>query len=117
MPRVTRYKFNGHYYGRGRLVRTVIDSYVSINPDCTYADLEEHFPPGLQGGSMGVFLPVEEAQLLAESTGRTIHHFLKEKDLISLCDSTIAVVTHWGISNTNKFIEHAMRLGYLITEE
>lgn len=55
----TKFPFNGHEYGKGRLVLAVVHQYFLDNPDTTFAELLSVFPKQLQG-SIGVFNEISE---------------------------------------------------------
>ena len=110
----TQYRFNGHVVGKSRLVVAVLKRHVENNADITFSQLEKSFPKGLQG-SYGCFDSVSEAENIYG--GGRKRHFLKPQELIQLTDERIAVCTQWGIGNIGPFIERAVELGYMITEE
>lgn len=110
---ITRYRFNGKEYGKGRLVLAVIKKYVADNPDITYAELEADFPLKLQG-SHGVFIEKEDAINLANEKRK--RHFIKEEEFIQLSDLAIAVCSQWGIGNIGKFVDRVKDFSYVITE-
>ena len=110
----TQYRFNGHVVGKSRLVVAVLKRHVENNADITFSQLEKSFPKGLQE-SYGCFDSVSEAETIYG--GGRKRHFLKPQELIQLTDERIAVCTQWGIGNIGPFIERAVELGYMITEE
>ena len=108
----TKYRFNNRIFGKGRLVLAVIQSYCSENQDISFNELEMHFPKHLQG-SHGVFAPLHNAKLIADSTGHK-RHFIKENEIISIKDGEIAVCTEWGAGNIDSLINTALSLGFEI---
>lgn len=100
----SKFEFNGIIYNKSRLVNKVIRSYVELNPDLTYAELEKIFPQHIQG-SMGVFNTYENAQEIYDRTGHK-RHYLKSDELIKLSDSIIATSNQWGFGNIQSFIAH-----------
>lgn len=110
---ITKYKFNGETFGKGRLVLAVMKHHIELNPELTYAELEKQIPKHNQG-SLGVFYPASEANDILTRTGRK-RHFIASNELIELSDSTIAICTQWGMRNIDKFITKAKELGYVIT--
>jgi len=109
---MSKYEFEGHQLGKGRLVHAVIKKHVEKNPNITYAQLAANFPKICQGTS-GVFSTYEYATEIFNSSGRR-RHFLESDDLIKLSDSTIAVCNQWGIRNINNFINRANQLDFAI---
>lgn len=108
----TKYIFNNHQYGKGRLVLAVVKEYVSSYPNTSFGELLKIFPKNLQG-SIGVFNRYEDVQ--KEYAGKNKNrHFTKSNELIQLSDCRIAVCTEWGSSNINSFVNQAKSLGYTI---
>ena len=111
----TQYRFNGTTVGKNRLVLAVLKRHVENDPDITFSQLEKSFPKRLQG-TYGCFGASVQAQQIYASTGRK-RHFLDPDELIELKDERIAVCTQWGKGNIGAFIERAVELSYIITEE
>ncbi|GAA5316345.1 MAG: hypothetical protein AseanaTS_15490 [Candidatus Pelagadaptatus aseana] len=111
----TKYNFNSHTYGKGRLVLAVIKQYVLDNPEITEIELLSAFPKSLQG-SIGVF---NELQVVVDKYENKNHkrHFIKDGEIIELSDTTIAVSTEWGEGNISNFIDQAEKYGYSIRPE
>jgi hypothetical protein len=108
----TKYFFNNHEYGKGRLVLAVIKDYVSSNSNTSFDNLTAIFPKHLQG-SIGVFS--EHDYVLNKYIDKNHkRHFLKQNELIQLSDCVIAVSTEWGAANIDDFIQQAEALGYKI---
>lgn len=112
---ISKYSFEGHIYGKGRLVLAVIQSYVAKNPDTSLKDLQDLFPKNLQGSS-GVFSSLKDAREIYKRTGHK-RHFIKSNEVIELSDAEIAVSTEWGKDNIDNFIEVAENLGHDISVE
>jgi hypothetical protein len=110
----TKYTFNGRDLRKGRLVLEVIKQHIENNPEISFAELEQQFPPHTQG-STGVFKSEQAATAVYSRTGRK-RHFIKPEELVNLSDQTIAVCNQWGVDNVGNFIEIARNLGYEIEE-
>ena len=110
----TKYIFNNHTYGKGRLVLAVVKEYVVTHPDCSYKELLKVFSDEIQQGSTGVFRTLEEAREVHERTGHK-RHFINNDETIELSDSVIAVSTEWGVKNIDNLINEAQNLGFEIT--
>lgn len=108
----TKYSFNNHTYGKGRLVLAIIKEYIASNPETLFEDLLLIFPKSLQG-STGVFSKHKDAQEIYERT-RHKRHFLKSNELIQLSDCVVAVSTEWGAMNIDAFIRKAQSIGYTV---
>ena len=108
----SKYKFDGHTFGKGRLVLAVIKRYVEAHPATTFADLQQAFPKECQG-SLGVVATVAQANEIYTTTARK-RHFLDPEDIIQLQDSMVAISNQWGIGNISRFIEKAIQLGFTI---
>jgi hypothetical protein len=108
----TRYIFNEHQYGKGRLVLAVVKEYVSSHPHTSFGELLKIFPKNLEG-SIGVFNRHEDVQKEYEGKNKN-RHFTKSNELIQLSDCVIAVCTEWKLSNVSNFIKQAESLGYTI---
>jgi len=110
----SKYTFESHIYGKGRLVLAVVKSYISNNPGASFNELQKSFPKHLQGSS-GVFNLQADAQDIYERTGHK-RHFIKSNEIIKLSDCDVAISTEWGKGNIDDFIVTAQALGYEITE-
>jgi len=108
----SKYLFNQHTYGKGRLVLAVVKDYISKNPDTPFDELLNVLPKHLQGSS-GVFVRQDDAQEIYDRTGHK-RNFIKPNELIQLTDCVIAVSAEWGAGNINKFIQHVKSIGYEI---
>ncbi len=101
-----KFRFQGKEFGQGRLVLSVI-KYLVNNKGFDFAQLEEAFPPNIQG-SLGVISRIEDVK-------DTRRYFMKSDEIIILPDGDeIAVCREWGTGinpNTPRFIEAALRLG------
>jgi len=111
-----KYIFNDTQLSIARLVLAIVKSYVNSNPEISYNELLDVFPPAVQGGLLGVFVKYEDAKEHANRTNNP-KHFLSDDDIIELSDFTIAVTTHWGMANIEGFIAVATLLGYSITDK
>jgi len=99
----SKFSFNGKSLNKTRLVNQVLKHYVAINPNITYAELENVFPPSIQG-STGVFTLEGQAREIFDNTGHK-RHYIKPEELIRLRDTTIATCNQWGVGNINNFID------------
>lgn len=104
----SKFEFKGKIYNKSRLVNKILKSYVELNPNITYAELERDFPQALQG-SMGVFDTSENAKEIYDRTGHK-RHYIKPEELIELSDSIIATSTQWGIGNIEPFVNYVNRM-------
>lgn len=107
----TKYFFNNHQYGKGKLVLAVVKEYIASNPQMTFDILVQVFPKSLQG-SIGVF---DELNAVKKKYKDKSHkrHFMK--DIVNLNDCNIVICTEWGVDNINNFIMQAESKGYIIT--
>jgi hypothetical protein len=110
---MTKYAFNNHDYGKGRLVLAVVRQYVADNRGISFDQLLEVFPKKLQG-SIGVFSDHDEVVKIYSRKNHK-RHFFKTEDLIQLSNRQIAVCTEWGIGNISQFIQVAQSLSYEIS--
>jgi hypothetical protein len=104
----SKFKFEGTFYNKGRLVNAVIKAYASLKPEITFSELERDFPKKIQG-SFGVFAQKEEAESIFIRSNRTRHH-IKPNELIHLSDCTIATCSQWNTSNIRDFINNVGKL-------
>lgn len=104
----SKFKFKGGVYNKGRLVNKVLKTFVELNPNITYAELERLIPQSLQG-SIGVFDTSENALEVYERTGHK-RHYIRPEELIALSDSTIATSNQWGLGNIIPFVDHMYQL-------
>lgn len=74
------------------------------------------FPQKAQGGWIGVFIKEKDAKEHASRTNNP-KHFLSDNDTIMLSDCKIAVTTHWGAVNIDKFIGVAKLLGFEVVKK
>lgn len=109
----TKYVFNNHTFGKGRLVLAVVQDYVNNNPETSFEELLTVFPKHLQGSS-GVFDEFVKAQEIYERSGHK-RHYLYPNEAIQLSDVEVAVCTQWGVGNIDRFIDEAESLGFEIT--
>ncbi len=111
---LTKYRFNGTVYGKGRLVLAVVSTYVKEHPEVKFEELKSSFPNRLQG-SLGV---VEDIAHISDASKRNRRYFSNPDEVIHLPaeDRTIVVCSQWGL-NTREFIDHATgTFGYQIDE-
>jgi len=116
IPRIRNrqgYNFNGEVYGKGPLVLAVIRHHVENNPTIDYKNLNDLFPDDLLK-SYGIFKRLDVAQ---EASKKRKRYFLKTDQLITISDCLVAVCNQFTSANIGAFIEKAMSVGYVITEE
>ena len=109
----TKYNFKEHKnLGKGRLVLVVIKDYLINNPDMTFDELSNVFPPSLQNknGRYGVFAKTQEIE-----EKHHVRYFMKEDDRVTLADTEIAVCTQWGIDNIPLFLNACKSLDLKIS--
>lgn len=109
----TKYYFNNHKYGKGRLVLAVVTNYVSDHPDINIDELRAVFPKNLQG-SIGVFNELEFVKNKYADKGHK-RHFVKPNETVQIGDCSVAVCTEWGAGNIEMFVEQTEALGYTVT--
>lgn len=103
-------KFNGELYGKGPLVRAIVQQYVSDNPTTTYKQLKEVFPDELLK-RFGIFQDEKTANEIAPKGGR---YFEKPEQMIKLKDRKIVVCNQFTLANIQPFLKVAKSLGYKI---
>lgn len=102
----TKYFFNGKKLGKGRLVLEIVSEYLNQNPQSTFYELLNKFPPILQG-STGV---INKLDYISKKYADSIkqRHFIKENEtLISSDKIEFAVSTEWGIENIHNILKLA----------
>lgn len=108
----TRYLFEGTVFLKNRLVLAVVKRYVEDNPWISKDQLKKVFSRTLQG-SMGV---VENVELAAQRRDFESRFFVREDEVIHLCDGDMYVCNQWGILNIPNFLKVAEQLGYKIEQ-
>ena len=102
----------GDFLNKRRFVYQIVKLYVEQHPFASFVELEQVFPPSLQG-SYGVIRGID---VIREKGIEEYRYFTKDDELLQSMDGIIfAVSTQWGISNTTKFMNLAKSLGYNIT--
>ena len=102
----------GGFLNKRRFVYQIVKLYVEQHPFASFAELEQVFPPSLQG-SYGVIRSIEAIREKGIEDNR---YFTNNDELLQSVDGVIfAVSSQWGISNTTKFMNLAKSLGYNIT--
>ena len=109
----TQYSINGSaFLGKRRFVHQLVKLFVKQHPAATFAELENVFPPALQG-SYGVIRTVD---YIREKGVEEYRYLMKTNEVLrSADDVTFAVCSQWGIGNTPRVVELAKKLGYIIT--
>jgi hypothetical protein len=107
----TKYEVKGMeaVFTKGKLVLAIVSDYCSKN-ECTFEELKQVFPDGIQGSS-GIFDTLDKAKEIAKKRAR---HFVN--DAIKIKDGTIAVSSQWG-DNISNFIEVAESLSYKVSSK
>lgn len=109
----TQYSINGgSFEGKRRFVHQLVKLYVEQHPTATFAELENVFPPALQG-SYGVIRTVD---YIREKGVEEYRYLMKANEVLLSADGvTFAVCSQWGIGNTPRVVELAKKLGFNIT--
>jgi len=108
---ISKIKFNGTMYGKGRLVLAVVQHYVKNNPRVSYTKLKEVFSDEFQQ-RYGMVQELSKAKKLSVDRDR---FFLKAEDLIKIGDKKIAVCNQFGSNNIAPFLKMVKsKLGYNI---
>ena len=74
---LTKYRFQGQTYGKGRLVLAVVSFFVEQNPDLTLEELRSKFPNRLQGNRV-----IEDLAVLSDPAKRNRRYFAKPDEVI-----------------------------------
>lgn len=106
----SKFKFNGELYGKGPLVRAVVQQYVLDNPTTNYKQLKEVFPDELLK-RFGIFQDEKTANEIAPKGSR---YFEKPEQMIKLKDRKIMVCNQFTLSNIQPFLKVARSFGYKI---
>lgn len=109
----TLYSINGgSFQKKRRFVHQLVKMYVEEHPSLSFAELEQVFPPTLQG-SYGVIRTTDYIRSKGIEENR---YLMKESELLHSVDGvTFAVCSQWGIGNTPRVVDLARELGYIIT--
>ena len=109
----SKYAFEGNIYGKSRLVLAVVRKYVEEHRPATFDELEDAFPSSIHG-SLGVVRRIEDVSDKYKGVGGIKRYFVE--DVICLASGEqVIVCTQFGVTNTEKFVDHAMnKLGYSI---
>ena len=106
----SKFKFNGHEYGKGPLVHAIVSQYVTDNKGTTYKKLKEVFPDDLLK-RFGIFQDENTALQIAPKGGR---YFSKPEQVIKLKDRSVIVCNQFTLANIQPFLKVAKTLGYKI---
>lgn len=104
----TKYLFEGKFYGKSRLVLSVVQSYLEQNSDITIAKLETTFDKSLQG-SLGVVRKLDDIK--ENITDYQKRFFTKPDEVLNLPDGKCVVCSQWNIGNIDGFIARVGELG------
>ena len=111
----TKYLFNNKTLGKGKLVFEIVKEYTKLNPNLTFEEIYNKFPPNMQG-STGVINTMEHISNKYKN-GRKPLHFISDDYILTSSDNIhFAVSTEWGIGNINSLLELARQENFLIEE-
>ena len=100
--------------GKGRLVQEVIKDYIAKHPGITFDELQLVFPDSLRTQTTKkVKNHVVALEKDVDAEDRYARYF---KEAFPCANGNVVVSSQWGISNINRFIEHARKMGYIINE-
>ena len=89
----------------------IVEHYASErSPHISIMELKDAFPDELQGGSYGVFAPLDSAS--SENFKGRQRYFTN--NAIELADGAVAVCSQWTLEKINRFISHVENMGYTI---
>lgn len=115
----TKYLFEGSSYGKGRLVLAVVKQYVLDKKVNDFTELHKVFPDSLQGPTYGVVRLASSVSDADKGIGQDAHkrYFVKSNEIVDIPASgeKVLVAVDWGANNIDRFIQHAINLGYTIT--
>ena len=97
---VRKYLFNGHEYGKGRLVLAVVQEFVRGRKKTSHKDLLSSWPKRVQG-SLGVFAKIDEPELEIK------RYFFRDTEQVTLTDCTVAICNQWEKENIGDFLDFA----------
>jgi hypothetical protein len=112
----TRYSFNGQGgLSKRGIVLSVIQKYLEINPNLTFAQLTTDFPSAIRSK---LFVPIEEALDIKQRDSNNLsRHFIGDGETLQVENRTYAISNQWGTGNIGVFLEYARKLGFEIMEE
>jgi len=105
-----KFKFDGQEYGKGPLVRAVVENYAKKNPKTTIAQLKKVFPDELLH-RYGIFQEIKDAKKLSGNRDR---YFMKPEQIIKVKDGTVAVCNQFTAENIQPFLKVAKEQGFII---
>lgn len=110
----TKYSLNGGpWLGKGRFVHSLVSTYMKQHPNTTFQELEQMFPPELQG-SFGV---VKTMEYVSKNNDRR-RYFDKTDEILRTGDGVFfAVSTQWGIGNISNIVRRAKDLGFTVKKD
>jgi len=103
------YKFQGHEYGKGPLVKAIVAQYVQDNPTVTYEELLKVFPRNPIMPRFGIFEEIDKAKMIAKKGNR---YFMKEEQVISLADCRVIITNQWTKALLDQFLDLIQPLNY-----
>lgn len=116
MRDLTKYRFDGEIFGKGRLVQALVQRYVIDHPGIRFTDLVQAFPDWLQADSHTQFNKERAVVVRLESLPEKSHRyfFTEEPDLIRLDDAIVVVSAQWNPVNIGHMLTRAAELGYSV---
>jgi len=105
-----KFKFDGQEYGKGPLVRAIVESYAKKNPKTTIALLKKVFPDELLH-RYGIFQEIKDAKKLSGNRDR---YFMKPEQLIKVKDGAVAVCNQFTAENIQPFLKVAKEQGFTV---
>jgi len=105
-----KFKFDGQEYGKGPLVRAIVENYAKKNPKTTIAQLKKVFPDELLH-RYGIFQEIKDAKKLSGNRDR---YFMKPEHAIKVKDGSIAVCNQFTAENIQPFLKVAKEQGFTI---
>ena len=105
-----KFKFDGQEYGKGPLVRAIVENYAKKNPKTTIAQLKKVFPDELLH-RYGIFQEIKDAKKLSGNRDR---YFMKPEQLIKVKDGAVAVCNQFTAENIQPFLKVAKEQGFTV---
>ena len=108
----TRYSLdNGKILAKNRFALAVVRKYTHLNPQKTYYELEQIFPPEWQGSS-GVIRKLDYINEKQYVGGR---YFTEADEILTSADGiAFAVTTQWSLHNIQNIIDFAKAQGWQV---
>lgn len=103
---LTKYIFNNVEYGKGRLVLEIVRAFLFKNPNITFLELIEIFPPEFQG-SIGVLEKLSYAKNIYKKHNKKRYHIDKGEVLKTIDGVELVVSREWNIRNIQNILNWA----------